>query len=143
MNYIKQKRNQKDRCNICGKTAELPWDHIPPKSILTEPNTYANTLFSKSSPPSPNQYMKHYQSGIKYRTICAECNNVILGKNDKALQEFSEEVVKRIELSVSCHIIFIALPLIFFMFNLFLASAAFSGVLNIIVAFCFLLLKMS
>ena len=97
MNYIKQKRNQVDRCNICGRLTKLTWDHIPPKAVLNEPNTYANTLFSESELPSINKHMAHYQSGIKYRSICADCNNVVLGKNDIVYKEFIDEIVAQLE----------------------------------------------
>lgn len=80
MNYIKQKRNQVDRCNICGRLTKLTWDHIPPKAVLNEPNTYANTLFSESELPSINKHMAHYQSGIKYRSICADAIMLSLGR---------------------------------------------------------------
>lgn len=99
MNYIKQKRNQVDRCNICGRLTKLTWDHVPPKAVLNEPNTFANTLFSESELPSPYKYMAHYQSGIKYRSICADCNNFVLGKNDKAYKEFNDEIIAQMEIT--------------------------------------------
>ena len=67
MNYIKIKRNKTDRCNICGKITELTWDHVPPKSVLSVPNLYVNTMFSEMGMPSSELHMVHYQSGIKYR----------------------------------------------------------------------------
>ena len=100
MNYIKQKREQIDRCNICGRLTKLTWDHVPPKAVLYEPNIYANDLFSEAELPSPNNYMAHYQSGIKYRTICADCNNVTLGKNDNAYKEFIDVIVTQWETTI-------------------------------------------
>ena len=47
--------------------------------------------------PQKNKYMKRYQSGIKYRSICEECNNVILGENDKIYQLFTREIIKHLE----------------------------------------------
>ena len=96
MNYIKQKRSQIDKCNICGNIEKLTWDHVPPKAILSEPNTFANTLYSGGQLPSSDFHMRHYQNGIKYRTVCSNCNNVILGRNDKAYKEFMEEVKQQI-----------------------------------------------
>lgn len=110
MNYIKQKRKQVDRCNICGRVTKLTWDHVPPKAVLNEPNTYANTLFSEYELPSPNKHMAHYQSGIKYRSICADCNNAVLGKNDFVYKNFIDEIVTQLEMVAKAIQQGIALP---------------------------------
>ncbi len=96
MNYIKNKRCKNDYCNICGKMSELTWDHVPPKSSLFQPDMFASILF-QSKLPNDKEYMKHYQSGIKYRSICAECNNNVLGKNDSDYKQFVESVHNQIQ----------------------------------------------
>ena len=78
--YIKNKRAEIDRCNICGKIDKLSWDHVPPKSVLLEPDTYADRLFSNGDLPTPDNCSGHFQSGIKYRNTCKRCNNIVLGK---------------------------------------------------------------
>lgn len=78
------------------KTKVLTWDHVPPKAVLTESDTYANTLFCEEGMPSAKHHMRHYQSGIKYRTVCADCNNVLIGKNDEAYKEFHSAIVERL-----------------------------------------------
>ena len=88
--YIKQKREKHDYCNICKQLKDLTWDHVPPQSIQLMPNVYANTLFNGM--PTNTNHMKHYQSGIKYRTICADCNNVVLGQNDSEYKAFIKKV---------------------------------------------------
>lgn len=92
MKYIKQKRAKTDFCNICGKFRDLTWDHVPPKGTLAEADYYTNTLFDGI--PTRNNHMKRYQSGIKYRSICAECNNAILGNYDSSYKEFIQSVKK-------------------------------------------------
>ena len=94
MNYIKTKRNQIDICNICGKIEQLTWDHVPPKSVVAAPDVYANTVFSQL--PTESRHMKRYQSGIKFRTVCRHCNNVVLGQNDVYYKEFINEVVRQL-----------------------------------------------
>lgn len=84
--YIKQKRQQNDYCNICGRLSCLTWDHVPPKCITHGKSVIANTAFSGL--PQPDAYMKKFQNGIKYRSICRECNNAVLGENDKIYQDF-------------------------------------------------------
>ena len=86
INYIKTKKEKIDICNICEQKKRLTWDHVPPKSSLINPSVYANTLFNDL--PTESKYMKAYQSGIKFRTICEHCNNVVLGKNDSEYKAF-------------------------------------------------------
>lgn len=94
IHYLKEKRNRKDYCNICGEYAPLTWDHVPPKGLTHGEAIIANTIFEKL--PEPNSHMKRFQSGIKYRSICQKCNNEVLGENDMVYQEFITEVDKQI-----------------------------------------------
>ena len=82
--YEKKKRERVDNCNICGVKKELTYDHIPPKCCF-------NSFLAKSVEPFSLEITKDYrcsQNGIKYRSICAECNNGLLGKYDKELECF-------------------------------------------------------
>ena len=76
MNYQKRKRNKRDRCNICGKTANLTWDHVPPRSCYNNDLIKYNPLFKGI----PNEkYEGIFQSGIRFRSLCESCNNNLLG----------------------------------------------------------------
>ena len=68
----------------------MTWDHVPPKGVLFQHDVFANTVFAGM--PTESNHMKRYQSGIKYRTLCGECNNVVLGKYDKDYKAFVETV---------------------------------------------------
>ncbi len=96
MRYIKTKKHSISECNICGQVKNLTWDHVPPKGILSDPAVYANTVFTQM--PTPTNHMKEYQSGIRYRTICRECNNVVLGKNDMAYKEFMDQLIQAMKI---------------------------------------------
>lgn len=78
MSYIKEKRESIGKCNICGKTAKLTWDHVPPKFCFNNQRTQYNSLFEVSQ---GEKYNLVAQNGIKYRTLCGECNNTLLGSN--------------------------------------------------------------
>ena len=70
-------------CRICGKLRELSEDHIPPQSCGNK---------------SPVEYYfgsKRIisQNGLKFKTICTECNNERLGAiYDKELMKLYNEV---------------------------------------------------
>ena len=90
MHYIKNKRNQIDRCNICGQVQELTWDHVPPKSSGNNMEINVNTLYKGL--PTENNYQKKYQNGIKFRSLCRECNSNLLSRYDDAYKDFIENI---------------------------------------------------
>lgn len=99
MHYKKEKRKEYDFCNICGKQKRLTWDHVPPKCCNNHYAIKTNSWIE--GVPKESKYMKKYQNGIKYRSLCEECNNKLLGANyDKALEEFTEELTKIIQSSI-------------------------------------------
>lgn len=73
--YLKQKREKIDYCNICGELSNLTWDHVPPKSCYNNMCAKYTELFLCDN----NKYSGQFQSGIRYRSICSNCNNKLLG----------------------------------------------------------------
>lgn len=91
MNYIKEKRDKTGQCNICGKTEQLTWDHVPPKNCFNNKRTEYNSLFSELI--SEDKRFEIAQSGIKFRTICRDCNNSLLGsKYDTELKKLVDQL---------------------------------------------------
>ncbi|WP_054941687.1 hypothetical protein [Paenibacillus ihuae] len=97
MHYLKFKKEQTGPCNICGKIERLTWDHVPPKG---------GQLFNDIEQESILQYLvgsekrkyQFSQNGVKYRTICGDCNNALLGaKCDPVLNELASDVMLMIK----------------------------------------------
>lgn len=99
MHYIKNKRNQVDRCNICGKVEELSWDHVPPKSSGNNVEINVNTLYKGL--PTENSYQRKYQNGIKFRSLCKGCNMNLLSRYDDAYKKFIEDIKQLMETSIT------------------------------------------
>lgn len=76
--YTREKRKIHDRCNICGKTSDLTWDHVPPKFCFNSDRAKYNSLLEINKEDS---YTHIAQNGIKYRSICSKCNNDLLGSD--------------------------------------------------------------
>ena len=75
--YKKIKKNRIDICNVCGQKAKLTWEHVPPKSCGNYGNVKVNRIFKLDK----IQEKLDSQNGVKYRTLCENCNNNILGAN--------------------------------------------------------------
>lgn len=75
--YEKRKRKNKiDNCNICGKLLPLTWDHVPPKFCFNDESVKYNSMMEFHGKEVKKRVS---QNGIKYRTLCDDCNNRILG----------------------------------------------------------------
>ena len=79
MYYESNKRDKNDKCNICGKQADLTWDHIPPKFNRNNGRTSYSIPFSLTGVGNKTRDYYISQNGIKFRSICSFCNNTLLG----------------------------------------------------------------
>ena len=78
-------------CNICGDIGPLTEDHTPPKGCV---RPTAMELQHVSHRLAAEKAMKtKANDGVKYRTLCARCNNALLGgRYDPALIDFVNRV---------------------------------------------------
>jgi hypothetical protein len=88
---VKKKREKIGSCNICLKVSNLTWDHVPPKGGIKlssmEIGDVWNVLANKIEP-----YPIFSQSGVRYRTLCKECNSRLGSEYDKVFNEFNRNI---------------------------------------------------
>ncbi|MEO6800526.1 MAG: hypothetical protein ABI178_11370 [Rhodanobacter sp.] len=84
------------RCNICGAIGPLTEDHTPPKGCV---RPSAMMLEHASDRLAVQRGVRaKANDGVKYRTLCARCNNSLLGgRYDPALIDFVNEVTRLLE----------------------------------------------
>lgn len=79
-------------CNLCGQMQKLTEDHIPPKGVPRVGQVYLDRLSETLGAEKATRAARYFQRGVKYRSICAKCNNELLGKNlDPALIQFCKD----------------------------------------------------
>jgi len=66
-------------CNTCGTHGPLTDDHIPPKGVSRLGQVAMMNLVDLLSVERPKKSARLSQNGVKYRTLCAKCNNKRLG----------------------------------------------------------------
>lgn len=94
INYIKMKRDKVGKCNICGINSVLTWDHVPPKKAIFFNDVEIVSIFNRYSTAGyPKQ---HSQNGTKFRTICAQCNNILGTYYDIDFIEFINEISNKV-----------------------------------------------
>ena len=82
------------KCNICGDDADLTSDHVPPKGVLkfnrVDLHNIAVALSAEETGPIKGRF---FQRGVKFRSICQNCNRDLLGAlYDPELVSFSNDV---------------------------------------------------
>jgi len=78
-------------CAICRKHGPLTTDHVPPKNC----GNINDSIFTSIYGPSPDRPRKLVmsQGGSHFRTICAYCNNTVLGTEyDPALRDVVHQI---------------------------------------------------
>ncbi len=81
-------------CNICSKNKLLTEDHVPPKGCVGI-NRQQVALLTEylSLGQLDKRNAKQIQNGLKFKSICNDCNNRLLGTlYDPSLNEFAQQV---------------------------------------------------
>lgn len=91
MYYIKNKRDKIGNCNICRKVKPLTWDHVPPRGGIEVNNVEVETLYKIFKVNNKRQKIIS-QNGIKFRTICKNCNEKLGSSYDKIINKFSKDL---------------------------------------------------
>ncbi|VAV84884.1 hypothetical protein MNBD_DELTA01-580 [hydrothermal vent metagenome] len=87
INYKKNKRNRTDNCNICTERKKLSWDHVPPKGGIEVTKIQIEPLYKQRA--GKERGLTISQNGLKYRTICQDCNSLLGSKYDPVLNDLS------------------------------------------------------
>lgn len=68
----------------------MTWDHVPPQGGIELKPVEQQLVFDRLTAGAKDRVFTISQNGVKFRTICANCNNFWLGKKyDPALNEFT------------------------------------------------------
>lgn len=81
-------------CNICGALAALSEDHTPPKGCISRVSQMEmRHIITYLGAENAIGRGRISQNGVKYKTICARCNNGLLGTMyDPAFIDFTIQV---------------------------------------------------
>jgi hypothetical protein len=87
--YIKNKREQFGQCNICHEERSLSWDHIPPQGGIRVTSVEMQSIFRVMISNNTNFKIQESQNGLKFRTICKQCNELLGRMYDPAINDFA------------------------------------------------------
>lgn len=89
MQYAKVKREKYSICNICREEKPLSWDHVPPKGGIELSKVEMETVFGLMAGDQETPKLRESQNGVKYRTICKVCNELLGLNYDPVLNDFA------------------------------------------------------
>jgi hypothetical protein len=82
-------------CNICDDYGKLTEDHVPPKGSTKVKKVKMLSIHDALGVDRNEVKGRYSQNGVKFQTLCHNCNNKILGLNyDPHLNFFSSEVIQ-------------------------------------------------
>jgi hypothetical protein len=84
-------------CALCGYYSKLTDDHIPPESVGNFDRWNARSYLAASAANQDLLFGRRFNGGVRFRTLCADCNNGLGGKEDKTIAAFFESVKKLVE----------------------------------------------
>lgn len=80
------------RCNLCENEGKLTEDHTPPKGVVRVGQLELHHITARLAVQTEPRKFRQFQNGVKYRTLCAKCNNNLGSLDDPALIDFSRLV---------------------------------------------------
>jgi hypothetical protein len=79
----------------------MTWDHVPPQGGIALSPVEQELVFDRLTADATNRVFTISQNGVKFRTICGQCNNAWLGKKyDPALNEFALTTGKLLQTTI-------------------------------------------
>lgn len=97
-NNIKYPKTVRDDCicNLCLKKVDrLSDDHIPPKGWMTPRRVVIESYPEGSAQDIFRSTTSH--NGLKFKTLCPDCNNILGARYDKALKKFTESITRVVQ----------------------------------------------
>jgi hypothetical protein len=95
--YINSVKGTHGACALCGHYEKLTDDHVPPEGVGNFDRWRGLSYMTRISGNDEEIASRRFPSGIRFKTLCANCNSRLGGREDKALVDFYNRVRKIVE----------------------------------------------
>lgn len=92
LDYAEFRRDLVSRCNLCRRRRRLTWDHVPPKGSISVTPVEQESVFRRIVGGPDHRHYRISQNGVKFQTLCGECNSFLGSRYDLVLSEFSQRL---------------------------------------------------
>lgn len=83
-------------CLICGSYGRLSPDHVPPKGAITITKVEQRHITEMKGISVDDIRGVVSNNGSKFKTICHDCNNRVLGCNDDEIARVCKDLTSKI-----------------------------------------------
>lgn len=84
-------------CALCRNYSHLTENHVPPAAVGNVDRWVAQSYMVESTANKDMYFGRSFRGGVRFRTLCAACNNGLGGNEDKEIIAFFERVTKSVE----------------------------------------------
>lgn len=88
-------------CNLCGATGSLSADHVPPQGLGNIGRKTALRYLDSLSAPTQRLPRYTFQDGVRFYSLCAECNNLLGVQFDPHVARLGRLLRPFVELNLS------------------------------------------
>lgn len=107
--YISPVYGARGPCNLCGHYSDLTENHVPPESVGNAGLLLAQSYIVASTVRNSQHFPRKFANGLRFRTLCRDCNSRLGGGPDKEIMRFYQAVEKIVQTPFSVpHIVMIA-----------------------------------
>ncbi len=87
-------------CALCRSYSDLTDNHVPPEGVGNFGSWMAQSYLTASAADKELFYGRKFRGGIRFRTICRDCNSSLGGTEDKELIRLYEQAQKFVNSSL-------------------------------------------
>ena len=85
-------------CALCKTYSKLTEAHVPPQAVGNTDEWRAKSYMTALTAGNDDVfYPRHFRGGLRFKTLCRDCNSSLGGREDKALANYFEQVRKLVE----------------------------------------------
>ena len=95
--YISPIFGSRGPCALCRQQSDLTENHVPPASVGNDDHWLAQSYMTASTADKELYFGRLFRGGVRFRTLCRDCNSRLGGKEDKVIADLYGRVRKLVE----------------------------------------------
>lgn len=84
-------------CALCTQYSKLTENHVPPEAVGNHDAWLAQSYMTTMTADQELLFGRRFSRGIRFRTLCEECNNALGNSEDRALVDFYRRIQKLVD----------------------------------------------
>jgi hypothetical protein len=95
--HIAPIKGKRGSCALCTHYSDLTENHIPPEAVGNDGFWIGRSYLTAATEGKEMFQGRAFRGGLRFRTLCRDCNSGLGGREDKAIIDFFDRVRKLVE----------------------------------------------